>query len=110
MDFGQNGLNLLKQCEGCKLDAYQDGGGVWTIGYGTTKNVHQGMSITQDQAESLLLGDLASFIATVNHNASVSLSQNEFDALVKEPSAWASGPEATVRSPSACDCGPEATV
>ena len=29
-------VNLIKQFEGCRLTAYQDSVGVWTIGYGTT--------------------------------------------------------------------------
>ena len=36
MKISDNGLNLIKKFEGCRLTAYQDAVGVWTIGYGTT--------------------------------------------------------------------------
>lgn len=32
-------LNLVKEFEGCKLTAYRDEVGVWTIGYGITNAV-----------------------------------------------------------------------
>jgi lysozyme len=58
--------NLLKEVEGCKLRAYQDGGGVWTIGYGETgKHIYKGMGWTQEQAENALserISHLLSFI------------------------------------------------
>lgn len=58
------GLARLKLDEGLRLDAYPDpktGGNPWTIGYGHTgKNVHQGMSITEAQADWLLKLDVAS--------------------------------------------------
>jgi lysozyme len=52
------GLALIKRWEGLKLDAYQDGGGVWTIGYGSTLGVAKGQSITPGEAERLLKDDL----------------------------------------------------
>ena len=53
------GLALLKKAEGLRLNAYLDGGGVWTIGFGHTgKDVHEGMSITPGEAERLLMVDL----------------------------------------------------
>lgn len=48
----------LKGDEGCRLVAYLDTEGVWTIGYGHTKGVHRGMTISQEQAEALLYGDI----------------------------------------------------
>lgn len=51
---------LTKAFEGCELTAYQDGGGVWTIGYGHTGlDVSLGVVWTQDQADSTLSTDLA---------------------------------------------------
>ena len=55
MKISNNGLNLIKQFEGLKLNAYDDGVGVWTIGYGTIKypngvRVKHGDKITQAQA------------------------------------------------------------
>ena len=48
---------FIGESEGIKLDAYQDGGGVWTIGYGHTKNVKQGDKITKEEAEKLYKED-----------------------------------------------------
>ena len=36
MKISENGLNLIKSFEGCRLTAYKDSVGIWTIGYGTT--------------------------------------------------------------------------
>ena len=47
-------IELLKKFEGCRLVAYQDIVGVWTIGYGETLNVHKGMVWTQEKADSEL--------------------------------------------------------
>ena len=53
--YGDAGLALTKNFEGCVLTAYADQGGVWTIGYGHTgPGVHAGLTITQDQADALL--------------------------------------------------------
>lgn len=43
-------FNFLRVIEGLRLKAYQDSGGVWTIGYGHTKDVTAGMVITATQA------------------------------------------------------------
>ena len=54
-----NAIDLAKQFEGCRLDAYQDIAGVWTIGYGHTgKDVYQGLVWTQEQADDALQHDL----------------------------------------------------
>jgi len=52
--------NLIAVFEGCRLAAYQDTGGVWTIGIGHTgPDVTAGMTITQDQAQALFEQDAA---------------------------------------------------
>jgi lysozyme len=81
--YGQNGLALTEQSEGCRLAAYQDQVGVWTIGYGHTgTGVVSGLTITQDQAVALLTSDIAAACAYVNQAVTVALQQDEFDALV----------------------------
>ncbi len=45
---------LVKAWEGCRLKAYQDEAGRWTIGYGWTLGVRPGMVWTQQQAEDNL--------------------------------------------------------
>ncbi|AEU36187.1 lysozyme [Granulicella mallensis] len=79
--FSPQGLSLTKQFEGLRLTAYQDVAGVWTIGYGHTGDVHPGQTITNEQADSLLLSDMAIAIACVNRLVKVPLTQGQFDAL-----------------------------
>ena len=84
--ISEKGLNLIKQFEGCRLQAYQCAAGVWTIGYGHTAGVQQGQTITQVQAEEYLRQDCQKFERYVNNAAYVpiteQLNQNQFDALV----------------------------
>jgi lysozyme len=81
--YSQNGLNLTEQFEGLRLTAYQDQVGVWTIGYGHTgPDVHAGLTITQQQANNLLMQDTQSAAAAVNRLVTVAINQDEFDALV----------------------------
>ena len=82
MNLGYNGTKILKFFEGCKLTAYQDSVGVWTIGYGHTKGVYAGMSITQEEAEQMLLTELEEYEGYVEKYVTVPLTQNQFDALV----------------------------
>ncbi|MCU0569656.1 MAG: lysozyme [Oculatellaceae cyanobacterium Prado106] len=76
------GFKLLTLFEGCKLEAYDDGGGVWTIGYGHTKGVVPGMKITQAQAEKFLHEDLERFQSYVEEAVQVEVNDNQFSALV----------------------------
>lgn len=82
MRTSQNGINLIKKFEGCKLRAYQDSVGVWTIGYGSTKDIKKGMRITEHMAEDFLTQDLEEAEQAVRNLIHVPLGQNEFDALV----------------------------
>jgi lysozyme len=82
MNLGYNGTKILKFFEGCRLTAYQDSVGVWTIGYGHTKGVHAGMSITQEEAEQMLLTELEEYEGYIEKYVTVPLTQNQFDALV----------------------------
>jgi lysozyme len=83
LNYSKNGLAITEQFEGCRLVAYQDQVGVWTIGYGHTgSGVASGLTITQDQAVDLLTSDVAAAAAYVNAAVAVELQQDEFDALV----------------------------
>ena len=85
MNYSKNGLHLTENFEGLRLTAYPDPathGDPWTIGYGSTKGVHQGMVITQEQAEQRLMDDVQSACDVVNSKVHTDLTQNEFDALV----------------------------
>lgn len=83
MKISEVGLKLIKKFEGCRLTAYQDSAGVWTIGYGHTKGVTAGMKITQAQADAFLVADCGRAEAEVNkYMDKYSFNQNQFDALV----------------------------
>lgn len=81
MQPSQAAIALVKASEGMRLQAYQDGRGVWTIGWGHTDGVHEGMRITEQQAEEFLAADLAAAGRWVSILVKVPLTQNEFDAL-----------------------------
>lgn len=85
--INQAGLDLIRNFEGCRLDAYQDSAGVWTIGYGHTGPVNgqpvaAGMTITQDTADDLLREDLAWAEKCVNDAVSHDATPNQFAAMV----------------------------
>lgn len=83
MRTGQAGIKLIKQFEGCRLTAYKCPAGVWTIGYGHTQGVQPGQTITQAQAEQMLVADLGKYESNVNkYQDKYKWSQNEFDALI----------------------------
>jgi lysozyme len=83
LTYGKDGLALTQSSEGCRLTAYQDSVGVWTIGYGHTgPDVYKGLTITQNEATALLLKDVQTAADCVNRLVTVPLSQEEFDALV----------------------------
>lgn len=77
----RNGLPLLKQFEGCKLIAYQDIVGIWTIGYGETKGVYKGMTITQSQADSMVQNRYDEFETSIKKLLRISVTDNELGAL-----------------------------
>lgn len=81
------GVALVKKWEGCRLEAYRDSVGVWTIGYGTIKypngtRVKAGDKITQLQAESYLKQQIQEHADGMKKYLDVSiLNQNQYDAL-----------------------------
>lgn len=80
-----NCYNLIKQFEGCRLKAYKDAAGIWTIGFGTIEypdgsKVKEGDSITTEKAEFLLKWQV--LLKSGGVDALVKVNQNQFDALV----------------------------
>ena len=87
MSISSKGIDLICEFEGKRLSAYDDGVGIWTIGFGTIKypngvRVKKGDTCTLEQAKEYMRHDLIEFKNTVNSSAKVSLTQNQFDALV----------------------------
>lgn len=84
----EEGLNLIKQWEGLKLEAYRDPNGKLTIGYGHTNDsgnephVFKGLIITKGQAEEVLRKDLRACEAYVNKVVKVPLTDAQFSTLV----------------------------
>lgn len=86
-NLSDNGVKLLEQFEGLRLEAYLDSASIYTIGYGTIKypdgrKVKKGDKITKAQAKEYKLHDLKEFESTVNTSVKVPLTQNQYDALV----------------------------
>ena len=85
MKISSNGLNLIKKFEGCRLTAYKcfSHEKYYTIGYGHYgADVKKGSRITQEDADKLLLSDIARFEKAVNKISQVKGLQNAYDALV----------------------------
>lgn len=77
------GLAIIKHFEGLRLKAYFCPAGVLTIGWGHTgSDVKEGMVITTDIADRLLLQDLNKFCILVETLVKVPLTDNQFSALV----------------------------
>lgn len=71
----------IQEFEGLRLTAYKCPAGVWTIGFGHTKGVKMGQTITKAQAKTLLRGDLLPCEEYVR-GLNLELTQGQFDALV----------------------------
>ena len=82
VEISAKGLDLIKKFEGLELESYLCPADVWTIGYGSTKGVKEGMSITEEEAEALLKKEAQEYCDYVKEYVSVTLTQNQFDALV----------------------------
>jgi lysozyme len=78
------GLELVNSFEGLRLDAYRCAAGVLTIGWGSTgPHVKDGMTISLEEAETLLKTDLARFERGVEAmTEGVATSDDQFAAMV----------------------------
>ena len=82
MNIGNKGLELIKSFEGCRLSSYKCPAGVWTIGYGHTQGVYEGMVITQEQADNMLREDVKYYADAVDrYQSRFNFTQEEFDSL-----------------------------
>lgn len=87
MKISPSGIDFIKQKEGFRNKAYQCSAKVWTIGWGSTRwfndaQVRERDVISKEDAEKLLLRDVAKFEAQVRRLVKVNLTQPQFDALV----------------------------
>lgn len=80
--LGPRGSNLIKSYETLQLKAYKPTpNDVWTIGWGSTRDVKPGMVITLSEAEDRFRQDILSAVSLIN-SLSLTLTQSMFDALV----------------------------
>ncbi|MEM8988678.1 MAG: lysozyme [Pseudomonadota bacterium] len=77
----QAGIDIIKESEGLRLEAYQLGG-QWLIGYGHSRTARAGMVISARRAEELLRDDLRDFEEGVKRLLTVPVNRNEFSAMV----------------------------
>lgn len=82
MNYSGSGRGMTARFEGCRLKAYQDSAGIWTIGYGHIEGVKAGDTCSQEQADAWLESDLMRVVAQLNRDLKVRVTQGEFDALV----------------------------
>ena len=61
MKISENGKNLIKKYEGCRLTAYFCPSGILTIGWGHTGDVKEGQTITQSEADRLFDLDIQKY-------------------------------------------------
>ena len=85
-------IEMIKEFEGCYLEAYQDVVGVWTIGYGITtadksitgKTIKKGMKITQATADKWLEEALNKkyLPKVIKYQSKYGFNTSQIDALV----------------------------
>jgi len=81
MKTSQAGIDLIKEFEGCSLRAYWDYKD-YSIGYGHL-GTKAGQTITQEEADALLIADLPAYEKNVDKYDSIyHWNQHEYDALV----------------------------
>lgn len=73
---------MLRQFEECRLTAYQDEGGIWTIGWGHTGDVQEGDTITQEHADYWLDADSRLATTLLDKQLKVRLGTNQAGALI----------------------------
>lgn len=84
-EMSDSGIALLMRLEAFRDTAYPDSGGLWTIGYGSTRvdgiPVKKGDTITMPKAIACLRQDVKAFVSALQRSVTVPLNQNQIDAL-----------------------------
>ena len=102
MTINQAGLDLIKEFEGFRAEAYRDPVGVWTIGYGTTAAAdvgiapNAGMKISKADAEMYLARAIDKFAAQIDPKVTAPINENERAAFLSL--AYNIGPGAFAKS------------
>lgn len=83
MRASTNSIDLIKKFEKCRLEAYEDQGGVWTIGWGTTgPGIRENLTIAQKTADAMLIGDVSRLGIDITPLVGINVNQFQFDAIV----------------------------
>lgn len=85
--INQAGIELIKRWEGCKLKAYKDVAGVWTVGYGLTSRagfieVGANTTVTQAEADWFLEQVVNRFAKDIRPAITQPINDNQFAAFV----------------------------
>ena len=88
MKMSDEGMKALQLREGCRLKAYKDTVGIWTIGYGHTSaagppEVTPRLVITQEEAHDLFRHDIGQYEKAVTDRiGDAPTKPHQFDAMV----------------------------
>lgn len=82
LSAGAAAVALITTYEGLRLEAYKDPVGVWTICYGSTKNVKPGQVATLQECDNRLGADAEEAANAVRKYVQHPITQEQFDALV----------------------------
>lgn len=83
MNLGGAGTALIQSYEKCRLTAYPDQKGVWTIAWGHTgPAIVEGLTCTQEQADAWFVDDSRAATLGVMRSLDIAIPQACFDALV----------------------------
>lgn len=78
----QRCYEIIKEFESFSAKPYKCPAGLWTIGFGHTKDVTADMPpVRMDEAEVLLAHDVSDAFSVVTQNVKVPLTQGQLDAL-----------------------------
>ena len=87
MHINERGIEIIKSFEGISLKPYLCPANVWTVGYGATVGSTGGPidpdmeSISETEAEALLLRDLENSEGWVSRLIKAALTENQYSAL-----------------------------
>jgi lysozyme len=79
--------DMVKKFESFRSKPYQDSVGIWTIGYGSTRDVNENPvtehtpEISENDAVSLLMRDMQTAFRDIGQEVKVPLTAKEYDAI-----------------------------
>ena len=88
MNINERGIEIIKGFEGFSSEPYLCPAKVWTVGYGATRSSTGGPidpdmeSISETEAEALLVRDLESSEGWISRLIKTALTDNQYSALV----------------------------